>query len=132
MSPRISWEGVFPAVTTQFNDDLSLNIDATAKVILQMNAVFMPMAAVVSGRVWQSLPAADRELITKTVKSTLDAQIDELAGNEPKLIENFKNAPIPIRQVPAGDTEAVIAEFDKIWLPKAPVLAELRKVGATL
>ena len=33
MSPRISWEGVFPAVTTQFNDDLSLNIDATAKVI---------------------------------------------------------------------------------------------------
>ena len=33
MSPRISWEGVFPAVTTQFNDDLSLNMDATAKVI---------------------------------------------------------------------------------------------------
>ena len=101
--------------------------DKVAKVILQMNAVFMPMAAVVSGRVWQSLPAADRELITKTVKSTLDAQIDELAGNEPKLVENFKNAPIPIRQVPAGDTEAIIAEFDKIWLPKAPVLAELRK-----
>jgi TRAP-type C4-dicarboxylate transport system substrate-binding protein len=92
----------------------------------------MPMAAVVSGRVWQTLPAADRELIAKTVKSTLDAQIDELASNEPALIENFKNAPIPIRQVPAGDTEAVIAEFDKIWLPKAPVLAELRKVGATL
>jgi len=33
MSPRISWEGVFPAVTTQFNDDLSLNIEATAKVM---------------------------------------------------------------------------------------------------
>ena len=33
MSPRISWEGVFPAVATQFNDDLSLNIDATAKVM---------------------------------------------------------------------------------------------------
>ena len=75
--------------------------DKVSKVILQMNAVFMPMAAVVSGRVWQSLPAADRELITKTVKSTLDAQIDELAGNEPKLVENFKNAPIPIRQVEA-------------------------------
>jgi TRAP-type C4-dicarboxylate transport system substrate-binding protein len=92
----------------------------------------MPMAAVVSGRVWQSLPAADRELISRTIKTTLDAQIDELAGNEPALIENFKNAPIPIRQVDAKDTEAFIAEFDKIWLPKAPVLAELRKVGATL
>jgi TRAP-type transport system periplasmic protein len=39
--------------------------DKVSKSILQMNAVFMPMAAVVSGRVWQSLPAADKELITK-------------------------------------------------------------------
>jgi hypothetical protein len=30
------------------------------------------------------------------------------------------------------DADPVIAEYDKIWLPKAPVLAELRKVGATL
>jgi len=57
------------------------------------------MTAVVSGRIWQSLPAADRELIAKTVKTTLDAPIDELVGNGPKLIESFKNAPIPIRQV---------------------------------
>ena len=69
--------------------------DKVSKVILQMNAVFMPMAAVVSGRVWQTLPAADRELIAKTVKSTLDAQIDELASNEPALIENFKQRPDP-------------------------------------
>ncbi|QUS38264.1 TRAP transporter substrate-binding protein [Tardiphaga alba] len=106
--------------------------DKVSKSILQMNAVFMPMAAVVSGRVWQSLPAADKELITKAVKSTLDAQIDELAAGEPALIENFKGTSVPVRQVAAKDTEAVIAEFDKLWLPKAPVLAELRKVGATL
>ena len=29
----ISWQGVFPAVTTQFRDDLSLDIEATARVI---------------------------------------------------------------------------------------------------
>jgi 4-hydroxy-tetrahydrodipicolinate synthase len=33
MSARIGWQGVFPAVTTQFRDDFSLDIDATAKVI---------------------------------------------------------------------------------------------------
>lgn len=33
MSARISWQGVFPAVTTQFRDDASLDVDATAKVI---------------------------------------------------------------------------------------------------
>jgi TRAP-type transport system periplasmic protein len=106
--------------------------DKVSKVILQMNAVFMPFAAIVSGRVWQAFSAADRELITKTVKATLDEQIDGLAANEPALIENFKKAPIPIRQVAVADTEAVIAAFDKIWLPQAPVITSLRKIGASI
>jgi 4-hydroxy-tetrahydrodipicolinate synthase len=33
MSARIGWQGVFPAVTTQFREDFSLDIDATATVI---------------------------------------------------------------------------------------------------
>ena len=106
--------------------------DKVSKVILQMNAVFMPFAAIVSGRVWQTFSAADRDLITKLVKETLDEQIDGLAGNEPSLIENFKKAPIPIRQVAVADTEAVIAAFDKMWLPQAPVIANLRKIGASI
>ena len=93
---------------------------------------FMPFAAIVSGRVWQAFSAADKDLITKLVKETLDEQIDGLAGNEPNLIENFKKAPIPIRQVAVADTEAVIAAFDKIWLPMAPVISNLRKIGASI
>src|SRR5512144_1337836 len=30
---KCNWSGVFPAVTTQFRDDLSLDVDATARVI---------------------------------------------------------------------------------------------------
>ena len=33
MHTKISWQGVFPAVTTQFRPDLSLDLDATARVI---------------------------------------------------------------------------------------------------
>ncbi|HYF53817.1 MAG TPA: dihydrodipicolinate synthase family protein [Salinarimonas sp.] len=33
MGARIGWTGVFPAVTTQFREDFSLDIDATARVI---------------------------------------------------------------------------------------------------
>jgi TRAP-type transport system periplasmic protein len=106
--------------------------DKVSKVILQMNAVFMPFAAIVSGRVWQAFPVADRDLITRLVKETLDEQIDGLAANEPNLIENFKKAPIPIRQVAVADTEAVIAAFDKMWLPQSPVIANLRKIGASI
>ena len=55
-----------------------------------------------------------------------------LVGSEPSLIENFKKAPIPIRQVAVADTEAVIAAFDKIWLPQAPVITALRKIGSSI
>jgi 4-hydroxy-tetrahydrodipicolinate synthase len=33
MSPKINWQGVFPAVTTQFREDMSVDVDATVKVI---------------------------------------------------------------------------------------------------
>jgi TRAP-type C4-dicarboxylate transport system substrate-binding protein len=131
---------VFDAMTNGQVDGLEADLefswnqrfDKVSKVILQMNALFMPVIALVSGRVWQTIPAADKELITKTVKAALDTQIDELAGNEPKLIEQFRAAPITIRNANPADAAAVVADFDKNWLPKAPILAELRKVGATL
>jgi len=106
--------------------------DKVSKVILQMNAVFMPFAAVVSGRVWQTFSASDRDLITKTVKEVLDIQIDGIVSTEPGLVESFRKAPIPIRQVSVNDTDAVIAAFDKIWLPQSPVIANLRKIGASI
>jgi TRAP-type C4-dicarboxylate transport system substrate-binding protein len=131
---------VFDAMTNGQVDGLETDLefswnqrfDKVSKVMLQMNAVFMPVIALVSGRVWTTLPDADKEVITKTVKAALDTQVDELAGNEPKLIEQFRAAPITIRTANRADAEAVVAEFDKVWLPKAPVLADLRKVGATL
>ena len=106
--------------------------DKVSKSILQMNAIFMPVIALVSGRVWQGMPAADRDLIARAVRSALDAQINELAGNEPKLIEQFRATGIPFRAANRADAEAVVAEYDKIWLPKAPILAELRKAGQSL
>ena len=106
--------------------------DKVSKVILQMNALFMPFAAVVSGRVWQTFSASDRDLITKTVKEVLDIQMDGIVSTEPGLVESFRKAPIPIRQVAVNDTDAVIAAFDKIWLPQSPVIANLRKIGASI
>lgn len=114
--------------------DLSWNqrFDKVAKTMLKMNAIFMPVVALASGRVWQTLPEADRELISKVTKTALDAQIDATVANEPKLLEQFAAAPIPIKDVQVADAERIIGEYDKIWLPKAPILADLRKVGASL
>jgi TRAP-type transport system periplasmic protein len=131
---------VFDAMTNGQVDGLEADLefswnqrfDKVSKVILMMNAVFMPVIALVSGRVWQTIPQADKDLITRTVKAALDIQIDELATNEPKLVEQFRAAGATIRIADPKDAEAVVAEFDKIWLPKAPVLADLRAAGKAL
>jgi TRAP-type transport system periplasmic protein len=106
--------------------------DRVSKSILQMNAVFMPVIALVSGRVWQTVAAPDRELIARTIKAELDAQIDDIAVNEPKLIENFKATNVPYRNANPKDAEQVVAEWDKIWQPKAPILSELRAAAKTI
>ena len=114
--------------------DLSWNqrFDKVSKTMLRMNAIFMPCVALVSGRVWKTLDPADRELLTRLTKEALTAQIDETVVNEPKLVESFTAAGIPIKDVKVADADAVIAQYDAIWQPKAPLLADLRKLGATL
>jgi TRAP-type C4-dicarboxylate transport system substrate-binding protein len=78
------------------------------------------------------MPQQDRDLITRATQDSLRQQIDGLVANEPKLVEQFRAAPITIRTSNAGDAEAAIQAFDKIWVEKAPILTELRKVGASL
>lgn len=113
--------------------DFSWNqrFDKVSKTMLKMNAIFMPCVALASGRVWKGLPDADRELITRLTKTALDEQVDATVADEPKRLEEFGKV-ITIKDVEVADAGKIIAEYDKIWLPKAPVLADLRKVGATL
>jgi len=33
MAKHVNWNGVFPAVTTQFREDFSLDVEATQRVI---------------------------------------------------------------------------------------------------
>lgn len=131
---------VFDAMSNGQVDGLEADIefswnqrfDKVSKSILRMNALFMPAATVVSGRVWAAMPDADKELISASVRTVLDEQIDSLASEEPGLIEKFRETGIAMHEVPQEDKEASIEAFDKIWLPKAPVIAELRKLGAEL
>ena len=49
-----------------------------AKSLLPMNALFMPFAPLMSGRIWQTLDAKDKALITELTKQSLDAQIKDI------------------------------------------------------
>lgn len=114
--------------------DLSWNqrYDKVAKTMLRMNAIFMPCVALTSARTWKNVPEADRELITLLTREELDKQVDMTVTQESTLLQNFKDAGIKIVDVDLKNTAEIIAAYDEIWLPKAPVLKELREVGATL
>ncbi|MFD1476508.1 TRAP transporter substrate-binding protein [Ancylobacter polymorphus] len=114
--------------------DFSWNqrFDKVSKVLMRMDAVFMPFIALASGKAWQTLSTEDRALITAATKEALAVQVDETVTNAPKLIKDFEGTGIKIVVPPTADAAPIIAEYDKIWTPKAPILPELRKIGATL
>ena len=124
--------GQVDGLEADFDFSWNQRFDKVSKSILRMNAVFIPGILMASGRVWQTLPAADKELIAKAGKAAFDTQIDETVTTEPKLVENFKATGIRFIEKDEANIDQIIAEFDKIWLPKAPILAELRKVGKSL
>ncbi|MTH78066.1 TRAP transporter substrate-binding protein [Paracoccus aestuariivivens] len=114
--------------------DLSWNqrFDKVSKTMLRLNALFMPCVALVSARSWQTVPEADRELMTRLIREELDKQVDSTAATETTILKNFSESGIKVVDVNLDNTADIIAEYDKIWLPKAPAISELREVGATL
>jgi 1-pyrroline-4-hydroxy-2-carboxylate deaminase len=81
MTARISWQGVFPAVTTQFREDFSLDIDATAQVIdgLVRDGV---SGLVVCGTVGEntSLSRAEKLQVVEAAKSVARGRVPVICG----------------------------------------------------
>ena len=131
---------VFDAMSNGQVDGLEADIelswgqryDKVAKSLLPMNALFMPFAPLVSGRIWQTLDAKDKDLIRGLIEQALTAQINDIVTTEAGLIEKFKQTSIAFKPESGFDIKPLIENFDKMWLPKAPQIAELRKAGAAI
>lgn len=81
MAKTIGWEGVFPAVTTQFKPNFELDIDATAKVIeaLIRDGV---SGLVVCGTVGEntSLTRSEKIAVMETAKAVARGRVPVIAG----------------------------------------------------
>lgn len=131
---------VFDAMSNGQVDGLEADIefswnqrfDKVSKSLLPMNALFMPFAPLVSGRVWQGLDPKDKDLIRGLVEQALSNQIQDIVNTEAGLVEKFKHSGIAYKTESLYDPQPVIAAFDKIWLPKSPQITQLRKVGSAI
>ena len=81
MSAAVSWQGVFPAVTTQFRDDFSLDIAATAKV---MDALIRDGVSglIVCGTVGEntSLSRSEKVQIMEAARSVAAGRVPVICG----------------------------------------------------
>ncbi len=84
MGAAISWQGVFPAVTTQFRSDLSLDIDATAKVMARLVADGVS-GLVVCGTVGENtaLTRDEKLQVVEAARSVVNAASRGGAGRVP-------------------------------------------------
>jgi len=78
---KVAWEGVFPAVTTQFRADLSLDVEATARVIegLVRDGV---SGLIVCGTVGEncSLSRAEKVAVMEMAKGVVRGRVPVVAG----------------------------------------------------
>ena len=77
--PAITWQGVFPAVTTQFREDFSLDIDATAGVMAALVRDGVS-GLVVCGTVGEntSLTRPEKSQIMEAARSVAAGRVPEI------------------------------------------------------
>ncbi|MGE0752469.1 MAG: dihydrodipicolinate synthase family protein [Variibacter sp.] len=81
MAYRVNWEGVFPAVTTQFRPDYSVDLDATKRVIeaLIRDGV---SGLIICGTVGENCSLAQREKLSllETAKDAAKGRVPVISG----------------------------------------------------
>jgi 4-hydroxy-tetrahydrodipicolinate synthase len=78
---KVSWQGVFPAVTTQFRDDESLDLEATRKVIEALIRDGVD-GLIICGTVGENnaLSAEEKRAVVKLAKETAGGRVPVVAG----------------------------------------------------
>ena len=100
--------------------------------LLQSNHMMFPVVGLVSGRLWQTMPPADRELISSTARKHLNGLFDTYGRVEQEMLKNVQGTKVKVVQVGPeffGDT---LKQWEETWLKRTPVLADLRREAAAL
>lgn len=109
-----------------------LRLYERAKTVLQSNHMMFPVIGLMSGRVWAQMPEDDRSMIRTLTRKHLDSLSAHYAKSEADTQASIEQAGVKVTPVGPeffGDT---LAQWEAIWLKKAPVLADLRREAASL
>ncbi|AFU47935.1 TRAP dicarboxylate transporter- DctP subunit [Acidovorax sp. NO-1] len=120
-------------------------VDADAELVWRMkffergntlvhsSHMMFPVVGLISGRLWQQLTPADRELIATSARKHLNSLFSTYTSVEAEMLKNIEGTK-KIKVVKAGPEffGDVPQKWEEIWLKRAPVLADLRKEVAAI
>lgn len=141
MAPTpINYADVYNALANGQIDGIDMDFDGAVsnrfydhlKTLLVSNHCLLGTVASVSGRTWARLSPEDQEIMRQLNRKYSDILIEKVAAQMGDNFAKLKATHLQIREVDTSFFGDVVAEWDKIWLPKAPVLKDLRAAAAQL
>jgi TRAP-type transport system periplasmic protein len=132
---------VYDALSNGQVDAIEMDLELTiklkywelAKTVVVSNQMMFPMVGIVSGRTWKGLDSADRKMVSELMKKHLDVVLDATEEVERTFLPMLKEKEgLEVREVGPEFYGDAVAEWDKIWLPKAPGIPALRAEAAAL
>jgi TRAP-type C4-dicarboxylate transport system substrate-binding protein len=121
--------GRIDGLELDFESVLNGRFEELARCMLLSNHAAFPMVGLVSGRSWAGLAPADREMIRTLAAKHIDAQADGMLRAEEDNLARLRQGRMAIRPVDAAFFGDAPATWDRVWGPRAPVLAQLRALS---
>lgn len=132
---------VYDALSNGQVDAIEMDLELTiklkywelAKTVLISNQMMFPMVGIVSGRTWRDLDAGDRLAVSDLMKKHLNVVLDQTEEVERTFLPMLKEKPgLEVREVGQDFYGDALADWEKIWRPKAPGIDALREEAKNL
>ena len=104
----------------------------SAGTIIASNHMMFPMAAVASGRRWQTISEADRAAIEEVLHRRIDEMVGSYGEIDAGYLAHLKQTGVPVLGVGRDWFGPAIDAWYTEWRDKAPILRELESEAAGL
>jgi len=122
--------GQIDALDMDFESVINNRYNDLSRTMLVTNHHMFSMVGLMSARVWASLPPADRELVRAASRRHLDRTMARFVAEEDDKQRRLMGGTMQVRAAGPEFFGDAVAQWDRIWAPKAPILPELRRIAA--
>ncbi len=103
-----------------------------AGAIVHSDHMMFPMIAVASGRKWQAMPEADREIVARVMAEEIDTMIGLYAEIDAKYLADLQGTKVPVVRADRAFFGPAIDRWYEEWRVKTPILVDLEAEAAAI